>query len=157
VHIREFQFGDEAALHQVFISAIHGVAINDYTLAQVEAWAPRNLDPVLWSDRMRGIAPFVAEVDGKLIAYADVQADGYIDHFFVSAPFARKKVGSKLMSRIHEEAEIKGIRELTSDVSRTAQPFFCALGILRGGRTLASYERRSYSECFDEESIMSAY
>jgi putative acetyltransferase len=28
------------------------------------------------------------------------------------------------MRRIHEEATIKGIRVLTSDVSRTAQPFF---------------------------------
>ena len=124
IHIREFRFGDEAALHQVFISAIHGVAAKDYTLEQVEAWAPRNLDPVLWSDRMRGISPFVAEVDGTPIGYADVQTDGYIDHFFVSAPFARQKVGSTLMSRIHEQASIKGIRELTSDVSRTAQPFF---------------------------------
>jgi putative acetyltransferase len=122
--VRNFRIGDEAALHQVFLSAIHGVAINDYTLEQVAAWAPRNLDPVLWADRMRGIAPFVAEIDGKPIAYADVQASGYIDHFFVSAPFARQKVGSKLMRRIHEEATIKGIRVLTSDVSRTAQPFF---------------------------------
>jgi putative acetyltransferase len=122
--VRNFQIGDEAALHQVFISAIHGIAIKDYTLEQVEAWAPRNLDPVLWADRMRGIAPFVAELDGKIIAYADIQCSGYIDHFFVSVPFARQKVGSKLMRRIHEEAIIKGIRELTSDVSRTAQPFF---------------------------------
>jgi putative acetyltransferase len=122
--VRNFRIGDEAALHQVFLSAIHGIAINDYTLEQVEAWAPKNLDPVLWADRMRGIAPFVAEIDGKLIAYADVQASGYIDHFFVSAPFARQKVGSKLMRRIHEEATIKGMRVLTSDVSRTAQPFF---------------------------------
>ena len=122
--VRQFQIGDEAALHEVFISAIHGIAIKDYTLEQVEAWAPRNLDPVLWADRMRGIAPFVAEFDGKLIAYADIQRSGYIDHFFVSAPFARQKVGSTLMRRIHEEATINGIRELTSDVSRTAQPFF---------------------------------
>ena len=122
--IRNFQIGDEAALHQVFISAIHGIAIQDYTLEQVQAWAPRNLDPVIWAQRMRGIAPFVVELDGKIIAYADIQASGYIDHFFVSAPFARQKVGSKLMRRIHEEAKIKGIHELTSDVSRTAQPFF---------------------------------
>jgi enamine deaminase RidA (YjgF/YER057c/UK114 family) len=89
MHVRNFRIGDEAALHQVFLSAIHGVAINDYTLEQVEAWAPRNLDPVLWADRMRGIAPFVAEIDGKPIAYADVQASGYIDHFFVSGTTAR--------------------------------------------------------------------
>ena len=122
--VRNFQIGDEAALHQVFISAIHGIAVKDYTLEQVEAWAPKNLDPVLWADRMRGIAPFVAELDGNIIAYADIQPNGYIDHCFVSAPFARQKVGSTLMRRIHEEATTKGIRKLTSDVSRTAQPFF---------------------------------
>jgi putative acetyltransferase len=122
--VRNFKVGDEAALHQVFLSAIHGIAINDYTLEQVEAWAPRNLDPVLWADRMRGIAPFVAELDGNPIGYADLQVSGYIDHFFVSVPFAGQKVGSKLMHRIHEEATIKGIRLLTPDVSRTAQPFF---------------------------------
>ena len=33
-------------------------------------------------------------------------------------------MGSRLMTRIHEEAALKGIRFLTSDVSRTAQPFF---------------------------------
>jgi putative acetyltransferase len=34
------------------------------------------------------------------------------------------RVRSQLMHRIHEEATVKGIRVLTSDVSRTAQPFF---------------------------------
>jgi putative acetyltransferase len=73
---------------------------------------------------MRGIAPFVVEQDGKLIAYADIQASGYIDHFFVSALFARQGIGSKLMRRIHDEAAVKRIPTLWSDVSRTAQPFF---------------------------------
>ena len=35
--VRNFQIGDEAALHQVFISAIHGIAVKGYTLEQVEA------------------------------------------------------------------------------------------------------------------------
>lgn len=73
---------------------------------------------------MRRIAPFVVEHEGKPVAYADLQPSGYIDHFFVSGPFVRKGVGSKLMTRIHEEAALKGIHLLTSDVSLTAQPFF---------------------------------
>jgi putative acetyltransferase len=124
VLIRDFRVGDEPDLHQVFLSAIHGIAINDYTSEQVHAWAPSSLDPVLWADRLRGIAPFVMEHEGKPIAYADIQPDGYIDHFFVSAPFARRGIGSKLMGRIHDEAAAKSILVLTSDVSRTAQPFF---------------------------------
>jgi len=122
--IRAFRAGDEPYLHEVFHSAIHGIASKDYTPEQVSAWAPEFVDAELWADRMRGIAPFVAERDGRPIAYADIQPSGYIDHFFVSAPFARQGVGSKLMRRLHDEAAAKGIHVLTSQVSRTAQPFF---------------------------------
>ena len=128
--IREFRVGDEPDLHKVFLSAIHEIAIRDYEPEQINAWAPRSLDPVLWVDRMRGIAPFVAEHDGKPVAYADLQDNGYIDHFFVSAPFARQGVGSKLMRRIHDAAALKGIPVLTSHVSRTAQPFFRHFGFV---------------------------
>jgi len=122
--IRAFRIGDEAHLHQVFLSAVHGIAIRDYTPEQVNAWAPQIVDPALWADRMRGIAPFVVEHEGKPIAYADIQPSGYIDHFFVSALFARQGVGSKLMQRVHDEATLNGILVLTSNVSLTAQPFF---------------------------------
>jgi len=122
--IRDFRVGDEPYLHQVFLSAVHGIAIRDYSLEQVNAWAPEVVDPALWSDRMRGIAPFVMEHEGKPIAYADIQPAGYIDHFFVSARFARQGVGSKLMRRVHDVAAAKDIHALTSHVSLTAQPFF---------------------------------
>lgn len=124
MRIRAFRVDDAPDLHAVFFSAIHGIAVKDYTREQVNAWAPVSVDPVLWADRMRGIAPFVVEADGKPIAYADIQPSGYIDHFFVSALFARRGVGSLLMQRLHDEAAAKGIRVLTSNVSRTAQPLF---------------------------------
>jgi putative acetyltransferase len=57
--IRAFRVGDEPDLHQVFLSAIYGIAIKDYWPEQVAAWAPRSVGPDLWADRMRGIAPFV--------------------------------------------------------------------------------------------------
>ena len=128
--IRDFRLGDEPALHQVFLSAIHGLAIRDYTQEQINAWAPKDLDPELWARRMQGIAPFVMEHEGTPIAYADVQENGYIDHFFVSAPFGRQGVGSQLMRRIHERAALKGMSLLTSEVSRTAQPFFKKFGFV---------------------------
>jgi putative acetyltransferase len=74
--IRAFRVGDEPDLHQVFLSAIYGIAIKDYWPEQVAAWAPRSVGPDLWADRMRGIAPFVVEHEGKPVAYADVQPGG---------------------------------------------------------------------------------
>lgn len=124
IELREFLPGDEPALRKVFESAIHEVAIRDYTPAQVQAWAPRQFDPETWARRMQGIAPFVVQRDGEIVAYADVQPDGYIDHFFVTAGANGQGIGRRLMERIHARAQVLGIAELTSEVSRTAQPFY---------------------------------
>ncbi len=126
--IREFRVGDEKALHAIFLSAVHEIAVNDYTSEQINAWAPHSLDPDLWAKRIRGISPLVAEIEGKAVAYADLQSSGYIDHFFVSRPVARQGVGTALMTYIHDVAAVRKIGMLSSDVSRTAQPFFRKFG-----------------------------
>ena len=130
VHIRRFKPGEEAALFEIYHSAIHLVACRDYTEEQVNAWAPADLDRDLWSNRIRGINPFVAEIQGRPVGYADVQRTGYIDHFFVSGWHPRQGIGSALMKFIEFEAAHMGLAELTSDVSRTAQPFFERFGFV---------------------------
>ncbi|WP_233237238.1 GNAT family N-acetyltransferase [Bordetella sp. LUAb4] len=129
MRIRRFRLGDEPALFQVFHSSIHLVAARDYTAEQIEAWAPADLDQDIWRERMRTIRPFVAELaSGGIVGYADVQESGYIDHFFVSGHHPRRGIGQALMARIHEEAARLGLTELTSDVSRSAQPFYAHHG-----------------------------
>src|SRR5512139_3557853 len=102
--IRDFRIGDEMALHAVFFSAIRQTASRDYSREQIEAWAPEVFDRDVWTQRMRGIRPFVVEDAGEIVAYADVQPDGSIDHFFVSGSRARQGIGSMLMQRLHEAA-----------------------------------------------------
>ncbi len=128
--IRDFQVGDEIALHAVFYAAIHHTATRNYTREQIDAWAPESFDHETWVERMRAIRPFVVEDDGRIVAYADVQPNGYIDHFYVSGSRAGEGIGSMLMRRIHESAQVRGIAELTSNVSRTAQPLFERFGFV---------------------------
>jgi putative acetyltransferase len=128
MHIRRFMAGEEASLFEIYFSAIHLIACRDYTAEQINAWAPSNVDSTLWQSRMRGINPFVAELDGKPVGYADVQPSGYVDHFFVHGRFPRQGIGKALMNAIHNEAHGSLIKVLTSDVSRTAQPFFIHCG-----------------------------
>lgn len=130
IRIRRYVRGEEAALFDVFYTAVHVVASRDYTTEQVQAWAPRDLDAALWRDKIRSINPFVAELDRELVGYADVQPNGYIDHFFVSGSHPRKGIGSLLMQRILREAKALEISTLSSDVSRTAQPFFEMFGFI---------------------------
>ena len=128
IELRAFQPGDEPALRAVFESAIHGTARRDYSQLQVDTWAPRDHDPGAWALRVQGIQPFVALLDGRVAGYADVQASGYVDHFYVAAEAGGRGVGGALMRRILARADELGLGELTSHVSITAQPFFARFG-----------------------------
>lgn len=126
--VRRFAPGDEADLLRIFQSAVHLVASAQYSAEQVDAWAPADMDLEAWTARVSALRPFVATLDGVPVGYADLQADGYIDHFFVSGNHPRQGIGRALMARIVEEAEQLGIAELYSHVSLSAQPFFAAAG-----------------------------
>lgn len=126
--IRPFRIGDEPSLLEVYRSAIHQVAIRDYTREQVKAWAPDAMDMASWINRIRNIEPFVVEIDGVAVGYADLQPDGYIDHFFVSGDHPGQGIGSALMQHLVETARSRNLAVMTSDVSKTAQGFFLKSG-----------------------------
>ncbi len=88
--IRNFHPGDEPALRAVFYSSVHDLARHHYTAEQLAVWAPRQYDAAQWGERMRGKRPFIAEVDGCIAGFADLQDSGYVDHFFVAEPFCTK-------------------------------------------------------------------
>jgi putative acetyltransferase len=150
--IREFRAGDEAALWTVFYSAVHEIASADYSPEQIQAWAPENPELEKWAARMQGISPFVAEVEGCVVGYGDVQLDGYIDHFYIKSAMVRKGVGSSLMKHIQQVALQRGISELYSNVSHTARPFFEKWGfvvespqtVTVRGVTMRNFRMRKY-------------
>ena len=122
--IREFASGDEVRLADVFYHAIHQTAAADYSPQQLAVWAPVQSDPGRWAEKMRSIQPFVVEIGGVVVGYADVQRNGYIDHFYVSPQFGRRGVGKALMNQIHQVALSNHAPQLFSSVSLTARPFF---------------------------------
>ena len=130
MHIRNFRPGDESALRAVFHASVHGLASAHYTPAQLAVWAPLAYDAAQWDERMRANQPFVAEVDGGIAGFADLQASGYIDHLFVAPGYAQRGVATALMAHIHQAAVQRGIGRLFADVSLAAEPFFAKSGFV---------------------------
>ena len=128
--IRRFRPGDEPALAAVIHTSVHQLAKQDYTTEQLEAWAPTVYDEDRWAERIRALRPFVAEIEGMAAGYADLQASGLIDHFFVAGTHAGRGVGNALMETIHGEAKRLGLGALFADVSLTAEGFFAKHGFL---------------------------
>lgn len=130
IHIRRFKHGEERVLWQICYSSIHKIARSDYTKAQLNAWAPIDLDENVWVEKIRKNQPFVAELNGQLVGYADIQPNGFIDHFFVSGNHARQGIGSALMTTLEHQAQQMYIPKLSAYVSSNAQKFFERFGFV---------------------------
>jgi putative acetyltransferase len=132
--IRNFRPGDAPALRALFHAAVHGLTGAQYNLAQRDAWAPLAHDAALWSARLEANQPFVAEVPAGTVVhiagFSDLQASGYIDHFFVAPAHAGQGVARALMAHIHAQAALRGTARLWADVSLTAEPFFAKSGFV---------------------------
>ncbi|WP_117236150.1 GNAT family N-acetyltransferase [Vibrio maerlii] len=147
VTIRQFRESDAEALWHLFFNTIHQVNVRDYTQQQLDAWAPSTRDLDGWKLKMMQINPFVAEKDGNVLGYADLQPDGLIDHFFCHHEYQGKGVGRLLMEKIFQQAKHQGIGVLYSNVSITARPFFERFGfrvkaeqrVKRHGQILINY------------------
>jgi len=122
VTIRPFKDGDEQATWDVFYSSIHQVCVKDYSPEQIEAWAPASLDPAVWQSKVQSLKPNIATIDGKVVGYADCQASGLIDHFYVNGDYQAQGVGQMLMQTILNSVD--DYKTLFSEVSHTAKPFF---------------------------------
>jgi putative acetyltransferase len=128
--IRPFQAQDTAALRALFVETVHHVNSRDYTANQIAAWAPSSYDETAWLARLSAINPYVAQLNGQIVGYADIQADGYIDHFFCHAQYQRQGIGKALMQKLFATAKLRGIARLYAHVSITAKPFFSAFGFI---------------------------
>ncbi len=124
ITIRPYVIADAKALWLLFFNTVRTVNSRDYSQKQVEAWAPDNFDFDIWQQRMAGIQPFVAEIDGVIVGYTDLQASGLIDHFFCHHHYQGKGVGKALTQYVISTAIKRAIPRLYSEVSITAKPFY---------------------------------
>ena len=120
--IREYRPEDLDGVIEVFIRAIRDIACRDYSPAQVDAWAQP--DRQLWAQRRLSRPTWVAEIDGQVMGFTDLEPDGHIDMMYVHSRCAGKGVARALLRTVEEHAVAHGIRSLYSEVSLTARPFF---------------------------------
>ncbi|NKY39295.1 GNAT family N-acetyltransferase [Cellulomonas septica] len=128
--IRPYAPDDARATLDVFLAAIRVTAAADYTPEQLAAWAPDDVDLAAWAQRRAARRTVVAEVDGCVVGFTDVDAAGYVDMMFVDPRVGRTGVASTLLGWAHDAAVRDGASTLTTHASLTARPFFEAHGFV---------------------------
>lgn len=100
-------------------------AAADYTAAQIEAWSqPNTRDLGEWNVSMLSRMSFVAEVDGHVVGFSDVDREGYIHMMFVAPNYQRHGIAGVLLKHAEQRARAGGATALSANVSITARPFF---------------------------------
>lgn len=130
VSTRTFQPGDASALLDLFRDTVRRVNARDYSPEQIAAWAPEDVDIDRWRDRFLGRFAVVAEAEGQIAGFAELEPDGHIDRFFVSADHQRIGVGRALLDAITAEAWRLQLDRLLVEASITARPFFESHGFV---------------------------
>ncbi|RCS50516.1 GNAT family N-acetyltransferase [Bremerella cremea] len=128
IAIRKAQREEYSALWQLFHDTIHKVNCRDYSPDQLAVWAPDKIEMSRWIDRIEKVNPWVAVAGEQLVGFADLQADGLVDMFFVHHQWQTQGIGKRLFQTINQQAKRLGLFELYSHVSITARPFFEAQG-----------------------------
>lgn len=121
---------DAAATYAAFRAAIRETASRFYEPEQIAAWLGPERDLGEWDARRRRARTVVAEVDGAVVGFADLLPDGLVDMLFVHPRAGGRGVARALLAAVLAEARARGITELRTFASRSAQPVFARAGFV---------------------------
>ncbi|HYW19725.1 MAG TPA: GNAT family N-acetyltransferase [Nodularia sp. (in: cyanobacteria)] len=122
--LRRYELGDTEEIIRLFYDTIHEVNIRDYTKAQVDAWTSVNMNVEVWMNSLKSKLTYVAEEDGKILGFGELEANGHIDRFYCHKDFQGQGVGTKILEQIELTARDLEIKKLFLEASITAKPFF---------------------------------
>ena len=126
--IRDFQASELHALVTVFQQAVHELAAGSYTPEQRAAWAPASPDLERWRERLAALHTLVADVGGDIAGFIAFSGAGHIDLLYTSPGFARQGVASRLFNEALKRLQARDVRELSTEASLEARPFFQTQG-----------------------------
>lgn len=128
IQIRPFQITDVSQIAQLFHQTVHEVNIQHYSLSQVKAWAPDDLNFRNWADICANRLTYVADDRGIIAGFGELESNGHIDCFYCHKNYQRRGVGRQIYNAIEAQALNLSIDRLFTEASLTAEPFFQQMG-----------------------------
>ncbi len=119
---------DTAAIATLFYDTAHHINSHDYTPAQINAWAPKDINIDFWVKHLSQSITYVAEENNQIIGFGNLASNGHLDCFYCHKDFQRMGVGSQLLATIEATARSLKIQTLFTEASITARSFFEAKG-----------------------------
>ena len=152
IQISDYHPSQYKAIADIFHAAVHTIDNKIYSETQQEAWAPTPPDYDFWRKKLATSRPFVALHNDRVIAFAELENDGYIDCFYVAPEYQGQGVASRLYQHLENSARERGMTKLFVEASLLIKPLFLNRGfdiqkknrVRRNGETLCNFSMIKY-------------
>ena len=127
----QFRRAKETDITQIgilFRDTILHVNKGDYTEDQVKVWASGYNDIEKWKKKIAEQYFILVEENNTLCGFSSLTKQGYLDYMYVSKNYQGRGVASLLLEELLKQANEWNVQRITSDVSKTALPFFLHKG-----------------------------
>ncbi len=128
--IRLFEDQDTEEIARLFYETVREINRRDYSLAQVNAWAPDDIHFRDWRNICASRFTYVADDQGTIAGFGELEPNGHIDCFYCHKSYQRCGVGHQIYQAIETKAIELNLQTLTTEASITAKAFFEKMGFL---------------------------
>lgn len=148
ISFRNATIADLDEMKKLYVDTIQSVCSADYTTDQRNAWAASVTKTERWLDIIETQFAVLALADKKITGFATLKDGNYIDFFYVHKEHQKQGIAKLLLTQLENRAKQLGISVITSDISKTARPFFEKNGFtvlaeqrnIRQGQELINYK-----------------
>lgn len=147
--IRQATAADVPEIISLCQNSIRYVCVDDYSPEQISAWVAAVANTECWQQAVASQYFLVAEQDGQLLGFGSLEQGNYIDFLYVHHQHQREGIAQALYDRLLAEARRTWQAQvdtcaseeapvntgainaaITSEVSKTARPFFQKQGFV---------------------------
>jgi len=121
---RSATISDLDEMQELYIETIQSICKKDYNPNQINAWIFGVKDRERWIKVIKTQFTLLAVNEGKITGFGTLKDGNYIDFFYVHKHFQRKGIADQLLTKLELEAKRQFSKIITSDISKTAKPFF---------------------------------
>ena len=139
MRVRKFKAGDEEAIAKLHNATVREINGKDYSKEQIESWSPIVKDYSRWKSSLEFNCSYVALIDNKIVGFGDLDEKGHIKRLYTHKNYQGKGVGSKILSKLEQEAKNKGFEEITLESTITAKTFYESQGYVCLGKKIMEF------------------
>ncbi|MDD6967775.1 MAG: GNAT family N-acetyltransferase [Firmicutes bacterium] len=119
--LRDYCKTDCTELARLFYDTVHTVNAKDYSREQLDAWATGEVNLEAWNKSFQAHNTVVAEMDGQIVGFGDMDETGYLDRLYVHKDYQRRGVATAICDALEQNTKAA---EFSTHASITARPFF---------------------------------